>query len=227
MVKFDPRFTQVVYLDTEWYVPHGERTARTGSLIVNPSRPGHALLGGVFVREYPLQRRRLPAEEIWGFDLSREEETLRSVYRLFERAWGEMDGRTPEHPDLIIVGVGVARFDLPALFARCLTRRIDTPERLFETFFHTKPVDLTNVRGVVRTEHGPVLYPRSANDLRPPTSGKRPKRSGTSVWTLFDAHRFDEIRARTLAEVEEIIERAQELLAPGGTATARAAAGDG
>lgn len=220
-MNFDPRFTQVVYLDTEWYVPHGERTARTGSLIVNPSRPGHALLGGVFVREYPLQRRRLPAEEVWGFDLAHEEETLRSVYRLFERAWGEMDGRTPENPDLIVVGVGVARFDLPALFARCLARRIDTPERLFETFFHTKPVDLTNVHAVVRTEYGPVLYPRSANELRPPTSGTRPKRSGTSVWTLFDAHRFDEIRARTRGEVEEIIERTEEILASGGTSPAR------
>jgi hypothetical protein len=213
MVEFDPRFTQTLYLDTEWYVPPGERTAGTGSLIVNPARSTHALLGGVFVREFPLQGRRLPPEEIWGFDLAGEDETLRSVYRLFERAWGEIAGRKAEHPDLVVVGIGVSRFDLPALFTRCLVRQIDRPERLFETFFHTKPVDLADFGAVGGTPAVRVLYPRTANQLR---RARRPgprKSSGTSVWRMFDEGRFDSIRARTRAEVEEVIALAQELLA--------------
>src|SRR6218665_2311181 len=38
----------MLFFDLEAYAPPDERTASRGSLIVNPARPGHVLLGGGF-----------------------------------------------------------------------------------------------------------------------------------------------------------------------------------
>jgi hypothetical protein len=57
LLVFDPKYTEVVFLDTECYVPREDRVEGPSSMIVNPANPNHILLGGVFVREFPLQKR--------------------------------------------------------------------------------------------------------------------------------------------------------------------------
>jgi hypothetical protein len=47
MVIFDPKFTEIIYLDTESYVPLEDREKSHASMIVNPSNPNHFFLGGV------------------------------------------------------------------------------------------------------------------------------------------------------------------------------------
>lgn len=205
MINFDPRFTQVIYLDTECYVPPEDRQRSPGSLIVNPGNPRHFLLGGVFCREFPLQQKLYNAEHFWGWEKEEEKDTLTRIYGYFQDSWRKLEGKSFENPDLIIIGAGVSRFDIPMLFVRSLLNRIDSVEKLYETYFKTKIVDLGDVGIPLFTRNpDPVLYPKTINALTSRLQIETRKLSGKTVWEMYDSHEFDAIKARTAGEVEII-----------------------
>jgi hypothetical protein len=104
---------------------------------------------------------------------------------------------------LIVIGIGISRFDIPALFTRSLLKHIDTVENLFEPYLKTKIVDLGDVGISLFTKNPqPVLYPTTANALAARLGIGESKESGKSVWDMYDSGDFEGIRNRTAHEVE-------------------------
>lgn len=217
MVLFDPQFTEVIYFDTESYVPASDRKEVLGSMILNAAKRTHFFMGGVFRRAFPLQKKIEPAVHIWNWDQAKESETLSQVYSYFRESWKMIEGKTAKHTDLILIGTGISRSDIPTLFVRSMLHNVDSSEWLFETDYKTKIVDLGDVGiPLFNRNPDPVLYPKTTNALMA-RLGLRPtpqdaKTSGKTVWDLYDAGEFDLIKARTAQEVENVIEIAARII---------------
>jgi hypothetical protein len=115
-----------------------------------------------------------------------------------------IEGKSKDNPDLIVMGTGVSRFDIPMLFVKSLLNEIDSPEKLYETFFKTKMVDLGDV-GIglfPLSSNFPVIYPKTTNAITTRLKIPVRKTSGKSVWDLYDGGEFDGIKERTLEEVK-------------------------
>ncbi len=218
MVDFDPRFTEVVYLDIECYVPPDARQESKRSMKYNPARADDFVLGGVFRRAFPLQDRMEPAWQVWNWKKEDEKATLQQIYDYINESWRLIEGRTDRHPDLILVGVGISRHDVPALYVRSAFRHIDSETALYETYFKTKIVDLCDVGiPLFRNKSGIYpLYPKPSNALAArfgtrarDTYGR--KMSGKTVWELYESGQFDEIKERTCSEVEDAVEIASKI----------------
>jgi hypothetical protein len=159
MVEFDPRFTEVIFLDIECYVPPNERQQGKGSMIYNPAKADHFVLGGVFRRAFPRQDRIEPPWEVWNWAKENEKTTLQRIYGYFNESWEMIETRMKKiHPDLILVGTGISRLDVPALYIRSALHQIDTEDALYETYFKTKIVDLGEV-GIPLFKKDPEIYP--------------------------------------------------------------------
>jgi len=204
LLVFDPKYTEVVFFDTECYVPPEDRVKGPSSMIVNPANPKHILLGGVFVREFPLRKRSDDFEQIWSWTKEDEKNTLKRIYDCFQKSWKLIEGKSKEHPDLIVTDTGVSRFDISMLFVKSLMNQIDSPEKLYETFFKTKMVDLGDV-GIglfPLTSNFPVIYPKTTNAITTRLRIPVRKTSGKSVWDMYDAGEFERIKERTLQAVK-------------------------
>lgn len=214
MVDFDPRFTEVIFLDIECYVPQEGRQQSKGSMIYNPARIDHFVLGGVFRRAFPLQNRIEPPFQVWNWAREEEKITLHQIYDYFTDSWKLIEGRTFSHPDLILVGTGISRLDVPTLYVRSAFHHIDAEAALYETYFKTKIVDLGNV-GIPLFRNNPAiypLYPKTTNALTSRLQIQGRKMSGKSVWELYDSQEFDAIRERTASEVADVIEIASRIV---------------
>jgi hypothetical protein len=218
MIDFDPRFTEVVYLDIECYVPPNARQPGRSSMIYNPAGTDHFILGGVFRREFPGQHKTEPAWHVWNWTKEDEKVTLQRIYDYMNESWRTIEGKTTNHPDLMLVGIGISRHDVPALYVRSAFHRIASETALYETYFKTKIVDLSDA-GIGFFRNNPAiypLYPKTANALAA-RFGIRArgiqgrKVSGKSVWDLYDLGQFDEIKERTASEVEDAIEIASKM----------------
>jgi hypothetical protein len=213
MVDFDPKFTEVVVLDIECYVPPEARQQSKGSMIYNPARTDHFVLGGVFRRAFPLQNKIEPPFQVWNWAREEEKTTLQQIYEYFTDSWKLIEGRTFNHPDLILVGTGISRLDVPTLYVRSVLYHIDTEAVLYETYFKTKIVDLGNV-GIPLFRNNPSiypLYPKTTNALISRLRMQSRKTSGKSVWELYESGQFDAIKERTASEVENAIEIASRI----------------
>jgi hypothetical protein len=215
MVDFDPKFTELIFLDIECYVPPEDRQQSKGSMIYNPARTDHFVLGGVFRRTFPLQNKIEPPFQVWNWAREEEKTTLHRIYDYFTDSWKLIEGRTSNNPDLILVGTGISRLDIPALYVRSAFHRIDTEAALYETYFKTKIVDLGNV-GIPLFRNNPAiypLYPKTTNALISRLGVQSRKTSGKSVWELYESGQFDAIKERTASEVEDAIEIASTIIA--------------
>jgi hypothetical protein len=213
MVDFDPKFTEVVFLDIECYVPPEARQQSKGSMIYNPARTDHFVLGGVFRRAFPLQNKIEPPFQVWNWAQEEEKTTLQQIYEYFTDSWKLIEGRTFNHPDLVLVGTGISRLDVPTLYVRSVFHHIDTEAVLFETCFKTKIVDLGNV-GILLFRNNPSiypLYPKTTNAVISRLRMPSRKTSGKSVWELYESGQFDAIKERTASEVEDAIEIASRI----------------
>jgi len=215
MIDFDPKFTEVIFLDIECYVPPETRQKSIGSLIFNPGINNHFVLGGVFRRMFPLQRKMDPLWPVWNWSIEEEKKTLQQIYNYFRESWKFIETKTHNHPDLILVGTGISRLDIPALYVRSMFHRIDSEEALYETYFKTKIVDLGDV-GIPLFRKKPNtyrLYPKTTNALKARFGMKKLKTSGKSVWELYEMGQFDAIKERTISEVKDIIAIASKIIA--------------
>ena len=213
MVDFGPRFTEVVYFDIECYVPPAGREQSKSSLIFNPAASGHFVLGGVFCRAFPLQNKIEQAKQIWNWKIEEEKATLQQIYDYFTESWSLIRGKTTNHPDLILVGTGISRLDVPTLYVRSVLHRIDSDAALYETYFKTKIVDLGDV-GIPLFQNRPgiyPIYPKTTNALISRLNIKTHKTSGKSVWDLYEAREFDAIKNRTAGEVADVMEIASKI----------------
>lgn len=123
-------------------------------------------------------------------------------------------GKTTNHPDLILVGTGISRLDVPTLYVRSALHRIDAEAALYETYFKTKVVDLGDV-GIALFKSNPTIYsiyPKTTNVLVSRLQIQTHKTSGKSVWDLYEAREFDAIKERTAGEVADVMEIASRIV---------------
>jgi hypothetical protein len=216
MIDFNPQFTEIVFFDLECYVPPEDRTKHSkSSLIYNAAKPNHFILGGVFRRMFPIRGELELAWQVWNFERQGEKETLLQIYEYFNKSWKMIDERSrKDHPDLILAGTGISRLDIPALFVRSTLHQIDSEDKLYETYFKAKVVDLGDV-GIPLFKKNPriyPLYPKTTNDLIEELQIKSQKISGKRVWDLCDLKDFEAIKARTALEVDDAIEIANKII---------------
>ncbi|MFZ7136862.1 MAG: hypothetical protein ACOWW1_00360 [archaeon] len=213
MLNFDPNFTEVIFLDIEGYVPPEMRQQHGASLIFNPGINNHFVLGGVFYRTFPLQKKKGSFWQVWNWSKDEEKKTLQQIYNYFKESWKMIEEKTKEHPDLILVGTGISRFDIPTIYVRSTLHKIDSEVALYETYFKTKIVDLTDVGIPIFRKNPNVyrLYPKTTNALKRRFRIEEPKTSGTNVWKLYDEGHFDAIKERTTNEVKDIIAIANKI----------------
>ena len=210
MVEFDPRYTEVIYFDIECYVPQDERKKSKASMKFNPCKTRDFVLGGVFKRSFPLQNKIEQPREIWNWKPTEEKNTLSEIYSFFAESWKLLEGKTDQNPDLILIGTGISRHDIPTLYMRSVMHNIDNQEALYETYFKTKVVDLGDV-GILLFRDNPriyPMYPKTTNALmsRLNLLSQSRKDSGKNVWELYESGQYDAIKERTKSEVENAVE---------------------
>lgn len=190
-------------------MPPSDRRRRGASLLLNPFRKGHLLLGGVFSRVFPLREKlsvgsQTPLSEFWIWQVGSESDLLKAIYAYFQESWKPLQNKAPEQADLIAIGIGISRLDLPGLFSRSLRHHIARRSELFSCYFNLKTIDLSDV-GVLLPPRPPVLYPRTANELAREFNLPEDKKSGKRVWDLYDTGDYASIEARTKEEVLNVI----------------------
>lgn len=208
MVEFDPKFTEVIYFDLEFYVPPECRQLSKCSMKYNPGRANDLVLGGVFCREFPLLKKGIEQpKQFWIWNEGQDEKaTLRQIYYYFRESWDLIERKTDRNPELILVGIGISRSDIPALYVRSVFHDVAGEEELYETYCKTRIVDLSDV-GILLFGHNPKiypLYPKAKNDLAP-MFGLQPDEKSKGVWKLYEDRQYDTIQKRTTKEVEDVI----------------------
>ena len=89
IVQYYPEKTQILFFDLEFYVPENDREGRLG-LKANPYKNGHFLIGGTFLRYFPLlnhEKNNIKKEFwIWNYNNS-EKEMLKNILKFVEDSW--------------------------------------------------------------------------------------------------------------------------------------------
>lgn len=202
----------MLFFDLEAYAPPDERNASRGSLIVNPARPGHVLLGGTFhakrfaepISEAPL------IEGLWLWQFGSEAALLGAIQRRFEQEWElqRAEGvRILGKPavDLVVCGAGITKFDLPALYCRSLLHAPARAADWFDLFFKARPIDLAHEASFLFPEE-PVLYPKTTREIAGRLGLREHKGSSKSVWDCYERGEHDVIEQRTAGELRLVLE---------------------
>jgi len=206
MVIFNSELTETIFFDLEFYVPSSEREKPGASLLANPLKDDQFLLGGVFTRYWPLKETKqdLQFQHYWIWNQKTEKKVLRSIYEYFQNSWDIIKNKDPRQADLILCGIGISRFDLPILYIRSVKNRIDKSENIFEVYFKTKPVDLSNV-GISFFNREKVMYPKTVNQIFSRFGLDQEKVPSTHVWDKYDNEDYEWIEKRTEREVRDCI----------------------
>lgn len=201
----------MLFFDLEAYAPPEERAASRSSLIVNPARPGHMLLGGCFFSKRFAEP--IPEEPafqgLWVWNFASEAELLRAIQALFEQEWQrqrEENVRILGKPavDLVVCGAGITKFDLPALYCRGLLHGIAPAADLFELFFKARPIELSNEASFLFPEE-PVLYPKTTREMAGRLGLRERKGSSKSVWDSYEQRDYASIEQRTQEELRLVL----------------------
>ena len=156
-----------------------------------------------------------PLEEkgVWLWNYDSERELLLEIYNIFLAEWSHLySGKRivisgKRLRDIITIGFGIGRVDLPALFVRSQLFEIDTSEKLYAVFLKTKVIDLGTACTFLFPED-PFLYPKSANEVAERISASKygaKKDAGKSVWKAYDEQDFEYIETRCAHEVHQIM----------------------
>ncbi len=195
----------MIFLDLEFYVPENQRKFEGYTLRANPCKDNQFLMGGVFVNT-PLFSKIKDSDlkEFWVWneiDFNKENvypsecRVLEKIYSFIKEGWTSIKRRK----DLLIIGIGIARVDLPFLFFRSIKYDFATDQELFSLFFSSKSIDLSNVGSALNP--GEILHPLSSNDIMRVLDIKSKKPSGMRVWDHYDLEEFKKIEERTKQEI--------------------------
>jgi len=210
-MRFKRGVTHIIFLDLEYYVPQEHRN-RPG-LKANPYLNGGFLIGGVFQRYFPLSGQWEKKEEFWIWEQDgesteeKEKALLGKIYLYIRESWTrwEMLGNDSRLTEPIVVGFGIARFDIPVLFVRSMKHGIADPTKLYDTYFKLRLFDLSVAAATIipETKYPKILAPVSQNWAVKHLDGNvKRKSSGTTVWELYDQGNYEKIAERTREEVE-------------------------
>lgn len=176
----------------------------------NPDEEGNFIIGGVFaifsieqVTEMNFGSK-LDYRHFWCETELGEKKILEDIYNFIGQAWDSLDKKDAKEADLTLCGVGTSRVDLPSLYIRCLKNQIDSPSKLFSTFFKAKMVDLSDVGIPLVGRNRRVLHPITKRDLAKMFGMAVTSDITFNVRVAFDNQKFDEIKKRTEIEVRQI-----------------------
>ena len=202
----------MLFFDLEAYAPPSDRASSLSSLIVNPARPGHLLLGGCFFSkrfEEPIPEKP-EVQGLWLWNFESEAALLRAIKARFEEEWRrqrEEGVKVLGKPatDLVVCGAGIAKFDLPALYCRCLFNEVADPAELFEVFFKARPIDLANEASFLFPEE-PILYPKTTREMAGRLGLREKKGSSKGVWESYERRDYATLEQRTADELLLVLE---------------------
>ncbi|MEK6234288.1 MAG: hypothetical protein N2C14_06225, partial [Planctomycetales bacterium] len=200
--------TVAIFFDLEFLVPPEDRSDVGASLNVNPFRENHVVLGGAFARGFPLKSGGLDAleyQEFWLWKERDERAVLAGMLDFFRESWKLLAGKKSNQADLITVGVGIGRVDLPVLLARCVELEIAPRAELFDCFCKTKVVDLGAVAIPFFPNGTPILHPKTNNEITKRFGVSSDKPSGKKVWRMYEDQDHAGIEQRTRSEVETCV----------------------
>jgi hypothetical protein len=206
MDKRDLSKTVYLFIDTEFYIPASQRNNSEWSLIVNPYMDENKLLGGSFVRWIPSKGPKEKLGQFWIWQDGMDEKLLLNrFYGYFKNLWKTAKDEFGK-VDLTMIGIGVERFDIPAIFARSVVLKIDSTENLFNVYHKCRFVDLSEV-GIpfFDREYIRALYPKGTNALMKRWNVDAPKDSGVNVSEMFDKQDYAGIEQRNNKEVLNIV----------------------
>ncbi|MDC0709733.1 hypothetical protein POL68_14775 [Stigmatella sp. ncwal1] len=201
----------MLFFDLEAYVPPHDRSTGWSSLVVNPVKPDHVLLGGCFFSkrfEAPIPED--PAiDGLWLWNFESEAALLLAIKARFEKEWHlqrqeavRILGKPAQ--DLVVCGAGIAKFDIPALFCRSHVNGICDPAELFELYFKARPIELSNVASFLfRSER--ILYPKTTKEMAGRLGLSEKKGSSKSVWECYETRDYATIEQRTRAELLTVL----------------------
>jgi hypothetical protein len=200
MFIFKKNLTQIVFFDLEFFVP--EHDQLESGLSANPFKVGHILLGGTFLRHYPLNNKDdvILKKWIWNFD--NEKELLSDIYQFFKSCW-EPIRRVDEQCDLVISGIGIGRVDLGYLFSKCLLHGIDDRESLFEVFYQMRILDIEQIAIPYYKSKLKMMYPKTTAELISKFKLETKRESGKTVWAMFANDELANIEERNYIEVTD------------------------
>ncbi len=216
MVDFAPQFTEVVFFDIECYVPPETRNISKRSMKYNPAVDSHFVLGGVFQRMFPLQNKLEPRWQVWNWNIEQEKDTLKAIYNYINDCWKLIENKKDNQPDLMLVGTGISRHDVPTLYIRSTKHCIDNAQAIFDTYFKTKIIDLTDV-AIPLFKHNPSIYPiypKPTNAIlsRFKLQENGRKESGKNVWEMFESKEYEAIKKRTNSEVDDLLKMTRAII---------------
>ena len=120
IVQYYPEKTQIIFFDLEFYVPKQDRIGCLG-LKANPYRDNHFLIGGTFLRDFPLLENKKNNKKrqfwIWDFENS-EKKMLENLLNFINESWNIIK-KKDNQAELFFSGIGISRVDIQYLFARC------------------------------------------------------------------------------------------------------------
>lgn len=201
----------MLFFDLEAYAPPSDRATSLSSLVVNPARPSHLLLGGCFFsKRFDEPIPEAPAlDGLWLWNYESEAALLRAIKARFEREWQRQRDEGVKilgkpAKDLVVCGAGIAKFDLPALYCRSLFNEIADPAELFEVFFKARPIELSNEASFLFPEE-PVLYPKTTREMAGRLGLSEKKGSSKGVWESYESRDYAAIERRTEDELRLVL----------------------
>jgi hypothetical protein len=206
MIRFNPKTTKVLFFDLEFFTPPKDRERITpGSMKFSPVRPGHKIIGGVFQTYYPMLDKLDDPIAIWEWKLGSERAVLKKIQSILHKEWYCFE-KYPPLGSLILCGIGIARSDLPALYARMTALSINRPERLYHLLFGGQLIDLTiSTLCQFNFNYPYFAYPKPKAELYQKYLNGKKIEPGLKVLDFYDRSAFDEIESRTLEEVKDMI----------------------
>lgn len=199
--------SECLIFDLEAYVPQDQRRSSSGlSLAVNPHRPGNLLLGGVFHLFRPLTGEVMTDPAMthhWIWRDGDEAETVAAIYRLFSGMRERIRGKKRFMADPVVSGVGIANFDLPFIYTKCLQHEVDDPAEIYDTVCKFRVVDMSTA--AIGFFPALSLYPIPHNQMAKTfLPDRETKPTGKVVWDMFDQKEYDAVEQRCELEVTEM-----------------------
>jgi hypothetical protein len=125
IIKFRKNQTIVIFFDLEFYVPKNDRTDNF-AFQANPYKTSDFIIGGTFLRYYPLnEKKNIEEKNYWIWNYDNEKLMLTEIINLFKESW-DIVSKKDDQSELTVCGIGISRIDLSYLFGRCLINNVET-----------------------------------------------------------------------------------------------------
>lgn len=205
IVQYYPEKTQILFFDLEFYVPENDREGRLG-LKANPYKNGHFLIGGTFLRYFPLlnhEKNNIKKEFwIWNYNNS-EKEMLKNILKFVEDSWNIIK-RKDNQAELFFSGIGISRVDIQYLFARCHKFNLRSDEILFDLFYKSRFLDLETIVIPYFKNKDNMMKTKSTKEILSKFKIERERGASANIWEQYDKKDFAAIQERNINEVSDL-----------------------